>query len=241
MTPTKKLLLLLALTLGACRADNRSSITILGRAASGSDDGCSYAPGGEYDGRPVGILDLAYTGFLTYELPLYVNNELADPADSSSSALSSSKNWLPQAARVRINPSSYVKDYRPNPPLLAFQAENIVPANDNTIEVNSKGVVIFQAISHELGVVLAGVAPPAGEKRRIVLGITLQGRTNDGLDLDTGEWYYPVDLCVGCLTCFNCSPASVPLCAATDVQLSGCGGPGQDSDAACVAPAPTTP
>lgn len=236
MTTTKKLLVLLALAAG-CRADNRSSISILGRAAPSSATTCTYAPGGQYDARPVGVLDLAYAGYQTYELPLYVNNELGDPTAGSETALSSSKNWLPQAARVRINPSSYVKDYHPNPPLIDFRAENVVPANGNTIPVNGDGLVIFEAISHELGLALASVAPPGGDKRRIVIGVTLQGRTNDGLQLDTGEWYYPIDLCVGCLACINCTPSAIPLCAPTDTLLSGCGGPGQDLETVCEPPA----
>jgi hypothetical protein len=226
---TKKILGLLLLALAGCGADNRSSVQIVGRAAPSSPTDCTYAGGGQFLlGAPGGTLDVsaAYGAFLRYHLVLYVNNELADPATQSSSAISSSKTWYARSARVRVNPSSYVSTFHPDPGLLDFAAENTVPADSHGIPVNGKDVVAVEVISHALGMALQGQVP-AGETRRIVLGITIEGDTADGRPLDTGEWYYPVDVCSGCL--------AAPVCTAPNVLKFSCSGPGADAAPACVA------
>lgn len=226
MTTTKKLLVLLALSLGACRADNRSSIVVLGRAAPSSDTDCTYAPGGEFQ-LGAGTLDVgpAYAQFLRYQLAVYVDNQLSDPTDASSATLASSKAWRPDAAKVRVNPSNYVKDTRLSPGLLALSAENTIPMDGQVIQVGGSSVQVVDAISHELGLAIQGAAT-AGTVQRMVLGISLQGHTLDGNFLETAEWYYPVDVCVGCLP--------VPACAG--VLAFTCGGPGQDAPPVCAAP-----
>lgn len=239
MTTTKKLLLLLALALAGCRAQNRSSIVILGRAAPSSPTECKYAAGGEFQMGP-GVLDVgaAYSGFLRYELPLYVNNELSDPAATSDTAVSAAKTWRPDVAKVRVNPPNWVKDNNPSPALLPFSAENAIPLDGQTIPVNGKSVLLVSAVSQELGLAIQQVAP-VGQLSRVVLGISVQGHTMDGEFLESGEWYYSVDVCVGCLQCVGCTTTgTLPICPAGQVAASSCGGPGQDSATACVAPTP---
>lgn len=234
MTQTKKLVVLLALALGACRADNRSSIEILGRAAPSSATDCTFTAGGEF-AMGAGTLDVqaAYNGFLRYRLPLYVNNLLADPTLTNKGTVTSAKAWRPDVARVRVNPASYVSDNRPSPTLLAFQAENTIPMDGQVIEVGGKSVELVDVVSHELGqAIQASVA--AGQVRRMVLGISLQGHTLDGAYLGTAEWYYPVDVCNGCLSCTACS-GTTPICTAPAIAVSSCGGPGQDTETVCVA------
>jgi hypothetical protein len=235
MTKTKKLLVLLALGLGACRADNRSSIEILGRAAPSSTTDCTFAPGGQIDGNPA-VLDVAttYNGFLRYRIPLYVNNLLADPTVVNNATVTSAKAWRPDVARVRVNPSSHVNDVNPSPALLAFQAENTIPMQGQVIDVGGKSVQIVDVVSHQLGQAIQALVTP-GQVQRMVLGISLQGHTLDGQYLDSGEWYYPVDVCNGCLSCTACT-GTTPICAAPAVPASGCGGPGQDQPTVCVAP-----
>jgi hypothetical protein len=63
--------------------------------------------------------------------------------------------------------------------------------------------------------------------QRVVLGITLEGRTYDGARLDTGEWYFPVDVCSGCLV-FSCLDGQI-------AQPTNCFGFAQDSIGRCVA------
>ncbi len=236
MNTTKKLLVLAVLALGACRADNRSSITILGRAAPSSATDCTFAAGGEFQ-LGAGILDLGanYGGFLRYRLPLYVNNLMADPTAANDGAVATSKAWRFDGARVRVNPAAYVSDIGPSPALLPFQAENTLPGDGQVIEVGGKSVLLVDVVSHELGQAIQAAAT-AGQVQRIVLGVTLRGSTADGA-LDTAEWYYPVDVCVGCLACTGCT-GTTPICAAPAIPLSSCGGPGQDTDTICAAPAP---
>jgi hypothetical protein len=230
MNQKKILGLLLLLSLGACDAgDNQSSVQILGRALSTSDTECSYKGGGEMQ-LGGGTLDVSaeYGAFLTYALPLYVNNELADPADTSSAGVTAAKTWYAQTARVRVNPAAYINQFGPNPALLPFHAENVIPLDGHGIPVDVEDVVWVEAVSRALGVAFQGQIP-AGESRQVVLGITIQGKTADGRALDTGEFYYPIEVCSGCL-----SP--VPACADPNVLRFSCGGPGQDTAPVCAAP-----
>jgi len=237
MTTTKKILLLLTLALGACRAQNRSSIVILGRAAPSSPTDCKFAAGGQFLMGP-GTLDVGavYDGFLRYDLALYVNNELGDPTQNSETAVSAAKSWRPDVAKVRVNPSNWVKDNNPSPVLLPFSAENAIPLDGQTIPANGKSVLLVSAVSQQLGQAIQQVAP-AGQLSRVVLGISLQGHTLDGEFLETGEWYYPIDVCVGCLACSGCT-GTTPICPGGTVTATSCGGPGQDSSTACVAATP---
>lgn len=237
MTTTKKLLVLLALGLGACRADNRSSIEILGRAAPSSATACDYAPGGEFDLTPA-ILDVgaAYGGFLRYELPLYVNSLLADPTSATSGTVPSAKAWRFDGARVRVNPADHLGDLQASPTLLPVEAENTIPGDGQVIEVNGSTVLRVDVISQQLGTVLQSRAV-ANQSQRIVLGISLLGHTLDGAELNTGEWFYSLEVCSGCLTCTGCT-GSTPICAAPALPASSCGGPGQDFPTVCVTPAP---
>jgi hypothetical protein len=238
MTTTKKTLLLLALALGACRAQNRSSIEIRGRAPPSSQTECSFTGGGTTFDLRTAILDVGsvYNGFLRYEIPLYVDNLLSDPTEGSTATTPAAKSWLPEVAKVRVNPSNYIKDLHPSPALLAVEAENTVPIQGQSIPVGGKSVQRVLAVSQQLGQVIQAAAIP-GQLSQVVLGISLQGHTADGQFLETGEWYTPVTICVNCLACTGCT-GTTPICPAGTVDVSSCGGPGQDTGTACVAATP---
>ena len=216
----------------AC-VDNRSSIEIDGRAEPSDPTTCTFAPGGLKASAP-GLLDVGSSAQPSYSLVVYMINNLSNPATASPpiigqvpTVVASSKAWTANAAKVRINPSSYTSSFAPNPALLAFQGENSVPLDGQTIQPGGGASTQFvEAVSGPLGAELAPLVAP-GEVKRIVLGITLQGRTLDGAGLDTAEWYFPVDVCNGCLVAPTTCPTGQTLTA------TNCFGPGQDSAPVC--------
>jgi hypothetical protein len=228
MTTTKKILLLLALALGACRADSTGGVTIEHRLtpsalfpASGS--ACSWDPSAPA-WLGAGTMDLATT--LQYDIVFKVNNDLVDPSTTGTGTVSHAKTWHPYAARVRVNPATYVKDFNPSPALLSFSNENTTPADGGGINPSASGVVTVTAISSSLGQLIAGAA--GGMPATIVLGITIQGRTEDHAYLETTELFYPVTVCTGCLP----PPATCPT---GQVAMFSCFGAGQELSAKCSA------
>ena len=221
--------LALALVVAAC-ADNRSSVEIDGRAAPSDTTQCTFAAGGKNVLGP-GLLDVAQSPIWNprYSLVVYVKNDLVDPATLNSGALTSSKAWTANAARIRMNPAGYVGQFNPSPKLAGASPEDVLPLDGQTILPGGSStqyvdaVGVGSAIVQELQGIVTDPTP-----QRIVLGITLEGRTSDGATLDTGEWYFPLDVCAGCL--------AAPTCAAGEVlKQTNCFGAGQDSAPVCVA------
>jgi hypothetical protein len=228
---TRKLLIpVLALVAVAC-ADNRSSIEILGRAAPSDETACTFTAGGEFRQGP-GTLDVSsrfggLPGYLAYQLEVYLNNNLTDPTELSPESLSSAKAFRAEAAKVRVNPKDYTDSFAPSPALLPFQGENTIPLDGATIEPGGKSVQLVDAISPALGQQLAD-ALPVGESRRVVLGISIQGRTLDNQFLESAEWFFPIDVCDGCLL------TGLTACVAGGTISQGnCFGFGQDSRPSC--------
>jgi hypothetical protein len=212
----------LALALAAC-VENRSSIEILSRAAPSDPKTCKFSAGGESQ-MGAGVLDVGVDS-LTYGLAVYVTNNLADPQATAPESLTSSKAWSAIAAKVRLNPKEYVDQFGASPPLLGITDENVIPLDGAVTPPGGSNFQAVDAVSRPLGAKLAA-ALGAGAPRTVVLGITLQGHTLDGARVDSGEWYFPVTVCNGCL--------ATPTCTGTQTLVSGsCFGPGQDSGGIC--------
>ena len=92
------------------------------------------------------------------------------------------------------------------------------------------GTQLVEAVTGPLALQLAENVPDVPtEIRRVVLGITLLGTTADGASLDTTEWFFPLDLCKGCLV--------VPTCTAPQVLVqTNCFSFFQDTPPVCVTP-----
>jgi hypothetical protein len=236
MNTTKIIFAAAALTLAACGQDSRSSVWVQGRAASSSDTECAYAPGGEFQ-LGEGVLDVGpeYSAFLRYELPLYLRNDMQLPVGAGQSA--SGNDFLVENIRVRVNPSSYTSRYNPNPPLLDFATVGGPPARASVAHSGppvaaggGESATVIEAIPSDLGFVLQqAVAAAGGGLHQIVLGISIEGRTNDGTEIEVEEYFYPIQLCQGCLPVPTCTPPAV-------VTFVGCGVPGQDVAPVCVTP-----
>jgi hypothetical protein len=237
MKATKILLAAAALSIAACDQDERSSVYIQGRAASSSDTECTYAPGGEFQ-LGDGVIDVGpeYAGFLRYHLPLYLRNDMQQPVGTGQVA--SGNDFIVENVRVRVNPSSYTSRYHPNPPLLDFGALGGAPARASVahsgppVEAGGgESATVIEAIPSDLGFVIQQAAAAAGPGlQRIVLGISIEGRTNDGTEIDVPEYFYPITVCQGCLPRVVCVAPLVET-------FVGCGAPGQDVAPVCVDPA----
>jgi hypothetical protein len=223
----KRTAVVLLLAVAAC-VDNRSSIEIGGRLSPDSATSCKFAPGNPYFLGP-GVLDVAVSAQPTYQLVVKVTNNLVNPSSVSDEGFDPAKDWTAEAARVTVNPPDYVDRYGPSPALLPFQAQNVTPLDgQTTTKAGGASAQFLTAISGPLGAQLAGLVG-AGTSGQIVLGISLQGHTKDGAYLQTGDWYFPVTVCSGCLappatcaagetvvetSCFGVQDTA-PVCAAT--------------------------
>jgi hypothetical protein len=222
-----------ALALAACTRPNLSSVELLGRAAPQDTTQCQFDANGDRL-LGTGILDVgsAYAGvghYLEYGMAVYIRNNLVDPAVTSSAALTDSKTWRALSAHVRVNPPSFIDTFGANPGVLApacGTCDQFISLDGTGIQPNNQEVVSLRAISQSLGSQLR-TALPANSKARVVLGITVEGVTTDGETLDSGEWYYGVDVCDGCLP--------IPTCPAGQVlSAANCIGFGQDNSPVCL-------
>jgi hypothetical protein len=226
----KRILLAIVVLAAAC-ADNRTSIEITGRAAQSDPKSCTFDPSGKNLLGP-GTLDVSF-GNMTYSTVLYVTNNIADPVTSVPEATTASKAWRASAARVRVNPQDYLDRFGASPALLPFQGENTLPLDGQTTPpAGGKTAQLVDVISRSLGAQIGAAQAAAGDTRRVVLGITLEGLTLDGARVDSGEWYFPVDVCNGCL-----QPASATCADPAQVLVAGnCFGFGQDTVPSCQTP-----
>ncbi len=205
------LAVLLAAAAAAGCADNRVTVEIKGRAAPQDVTTCKYSSTGDFLLGP-GTMDVSAAA-PTYSAVLYIKNNAVDPATSTPGAVTDSKAWRALAAKVRVNPSSYVGDFAPSPPLLGYSAENVLPMDGMTTPPDGASAQFADLIGSAVGAQLKGLVA-AGAKANVVLGVTLQGQTLDGTKVDTGEWYMGLEVCNGCLAGMTCTAPAVltPSC-----------------------------
>jgi hypothetical protein len=209
MTTTKKLIVLLAAALGACGEDT-SGIVIRGRAVVGEPPECAIAASGDFQLGP-GLLDVGPGTRPAYFLPLYLKNSLSVPPTTSGGAPSQQKTWFSHAARVSVRPGG--------------ASATISHAPVGVEAGGGEAGELFEVVNAELGAALQLLAPAGvDERRRVMLDITLEGATQDGEELDTREFSYPLDLCSGCLAAPVCAPGETfaPMCLAGQDTVPVC-------------------
>lgn len=208
---TRSLLLLALLGTVAGCTDNRTTVAIAGRAAPSDTTGvCAFSADGEFQLGP-GSLAL---GGLGYRAVLYVDNTSIDPTGNPPGTGPAANAWRATAARTRLNPSDYTSNYPGT--LLPVQGENRLPLDGITISPGGRAPVFVDM----LGPALAAVAAAAGEGT-VVLGITLEGQTLGGMRVESGEFYFPIQLCTLGSSC------PLPFCKTSEVVAS-CFGAWQD-------------
>ena len=204
--------LLAALALAAvtgCRVENGSSIEITGNALPSDEKKCVFTAGGVND-LSSGQYDPLVGG--PFNLAVYVQNNLVDPNTIAPGSTTDSKGWRPEHVRIRLNPKDYTGQYNPSPALAAVSAADltlpVVPSS--TVEPSGgRATVYMNIVSDGLVAALQGIV---GEQT-VVLGITLEGHTNDGARLDSNEWPFPVDIKPGKFTNVVDLTCTLPLVA----------------------------
>jgi len=224
----RRLLLAAALAAAVGCAENRTTIEIRGHAfPSSTDNGCAFAAGSDLQ-LGNGRLDIAYTGLggygpigqPTYSAAIYIANTGTDPtvSDTTPGTTPSAASWRGVAARIRVNPSDYTDRYPPGPSLVPLGGSIRLPLPGQTIRPGSESVEVVELIDPTLAAALVA-ATPVGQLFRIVVGVTLEGETLGGKRVDSGEWFYGIDVCRGC------SPL---VCSDPAKTLSSCFGGWQD-------------
>ncbi len=182
-----------------CGADNLTSIQVKGRALSSDPKTCKFTPGGEYI-LGNGTYDTLVGG--NFGIVLYVRNNLVNANSINPSADAEANAWFVEAARVRVNPSDYVGAYKPSPALASITGDSVLPATGPVVEpAGGESTVAVNLLSDGIFAALQSVSSGG----QVVLGVTLKGRTADG-KLDSAEWFFPLEICAGCLS----APASCP-------------------------------
>lgn len=215
-------LLLLA---AACGVDNGTSVEVDGRAAPDSATTCAFKAGGEFQLGP-GVLDLAQVPQPVYSLVVYVRNNMADPKLTTPESVTAARAWNGYAAHVRVDPKSYVDAFGPNPPLPVTSLQTTTPLDGQSVQpAGGTSALHVEAVSGTLGAQL-GALLGGGPIRTLVLGIKLEGQTNEGQYIETAEWFFPLKICSGCL--------AAPTCAADQVlKATNCFSSYQDSAPIC--------
>ena len=211
------LAVLAAAALMGCRAENGTDIEITGRAVASDEKTCAFATGGKVR-LGNGVYDPLLGG--PYILPLYVQNNLTDPKIVSPGTTTQSKGWRPEQVRIRVNPKEYTDLYQPSPALAAIPfAESVLPVAASSVAEPAGGqaIYIMSIITDGLLVALQGGAGAGGT---IVLGITLQGRTNDGARLDSNEWPFPIEIQPVSFVDPSPCPTGTTLASACDGQTN---------------------
>jgi hypothetical protein len=222
----RRLILLGAVAVAIGCSDNRTTIEIRGHAfPSDTSSGCKFSATGQLQLGP-GLLDVAYplgygaAGGPTYGAVLYVTNTSADPTKSGTTPGStiSGNSWRALAARIRLNPSDYTSDFPPNPPLLPIALESRVALDGQTTRPGD-ATTQFVTLLEPTVATLVQSAMPAGAPRSLVVGVTLEGETLGGQKVDSGEWFFSIQVCRGCAATACSDPSKV---------LSSCFGGWQD-------------
>jgi len=207
-------------------ADNRTTIEIRGHAFPvDTADGCTFRPESQFQ-LGNGILDVQYAlgyggaGAPTYGAVLYVTNHGNNPttAETTPGSTVSGSSWRALAARVRVNPSDYTSSFPPSPALIPLRSSIRVPLDGLTTRPGQESTQFVQIVDPALGALIAA-ATVAGPPRMLVVGVTLEGETLDGTRVDSGEWFYGIEVCRGCQPTACVDPAKT---------LSSCFGRWQD-------------
>ena len=186
-----------AATAPAC-ADNDMSIFVHGMMAppqARTTSGCTYIPdptSTQLLGS--GTMDAALTN--GYVGVLLVGNQLIPRGDPANTRAESNRVHL-QGAVIKVqDPDGTV--------ISEFTSTSvnglINPQNNNTAGFSLIAVTLIdQATSQQI----AGPLPDFIGRRRVEAHVKVFGRTLGGVDVESGEWSVPIDVCKGCLVDFS--------------------------------------
>ena len=213
------------LTLVGCVDDNVSVFISGNLAPMIEESSCAYDPGSTTF-ISSGKLDVAFGG--SYEIHPIIQNQLQRRGVSG----------RPETNGIHITRAEVTLEgldglpldfggFLPNPfsvPTTVY----IPPASSPDAPGAAAGSIVVVPADYTLSLPVA-----AGSTTTITASVRLVGRTLGDIDIETGDWIFPIEVCNGCLLICEIGP---------DDELVSCN-PGQDSSFfdADLCPTPPTP
>jgi hypothetical protein len=200
-----KQLFALAVVFAGC-ADNRETLFV--RQVNAFDDECVVKPDPGSIFHTGGTLDVAYRG--SYVLTPVMENQMVARENHDSVRVESNGIQI-DGAIVRL----YEAGDQDLPPEETAPVLEFFSYASSYIEPEAIGASIFTAIPPEYterryrdlcGFDPGGYNPGSYNPSTdlVLIGATVQGTTNGGIAVESPEFFFPVDLCCGCL--LTCSP-----------------------------------
>lgn len=195
MARTRSLLvLILATALGAtgCVDDDVSAFVAGPIQPQSNMGGCTYDPGGmlQFDG----VYDVALAT-QSYSLGLLVFNQLQMRGGSGRAEPNGLHITRAEVSLVGLDGAAIDTGGLPNPfsvPTTGY----IPPATD--AQTPGSGIVNVEVVPVSYRDSIAA-AVPVGSSAPLVARIKLFGETNGTINVETGDYQWPIDLCGGCL------------------------------------------
>jgi hypothetical protein len=207
----------------AC-AENNQTIFIRAVQAKSTSGDCVVPADPERARVSSGIIDLALAS--SYSATILVGNQMIPRGDPVNVRAESSRVILKGAVvRVMRADGTEIRAY-------TRLAQGFVePAGGNTPGYGNIAVDIIDAES-AAGI---GAGLQKGQAIRLLARLKVFGTTLGGKDVETGEFEFPVDVCLGCLVRFTPDPTTNECCTGTTqgTQSTTECAPGQDTPSDC--------
>jgi hypothetical protein len=215
----------------AC-AENDQSIFIrqaLAPAQNRQNGACTYTSDPTQPALSEGLVDVAIRD--TYVAALLVGNQLVPRADAQNTRVEPNRAHL-NGAVVRVTDPSGAELGE----FTSLGSSFIEPQQNN---LPSFSPLFVTALDASISAKLLQQVPP-GKPGMVVANIKVFGRTVGGVDIESGEFQYPIRVCNGCLVSFASGddPATqgidcnLPLAENAGGQQLPCA-PGQDEVTPC--------
>jgi hypothetical protein len=197
------MLLALGVMLGPGCAENKSSIFIRGAMVVPSDT-CTVTADSSAALQFRGTFDAGFAA--EYSAVLLVGNQLVRRGNAATLRTETSRVVL-NGADVRIANAAGDTIGEFSVPVSGF----VDPGSGTEPGYGAASVVVVDAATGD------AVAPNDGSRRsvEVVASVILHGETLGGVEIDSGEWQFPIDVCKGCLVFFP-GDADIPGDAGVD-------------------------
>lgn len=207
-----------ALIPAAC-ADNDQSIfirSVLAPPQNRQNGACLYTPDPTQPVISEGVLDLAFRK--TYDPQLVAGSQMIGRGESA--------NTRAESNRVHINGASVRVTDANGGSIAEFSTVGSGFLETQLNNIPSLGIVSISAIDEPTAAKIAPlVGRPVFDYKQVIANIKIFGKTLGGIDLESGEFQFPIKVCFGCLVSF--SGADDPAVTGTDCTLPPATGAGQ--------------
>lgn len=199
LRPTLIFVLVTVASVSGCVADDNPGFFIKHNASP--DTQCMWNESSPALGS--GMLDIGYENARYSVFPVY-NSQLRSRYTANPSRVDTNKIQI-TSANITLTDASGTPLPIPQPSFSVTTSGLVDTALDSTIGVGLGQIQIIPSIAaneiRALGLVAPPTATTAGTYFDMVAHVTVLGRTIGGVDIETGEWDWPITLCDGCLQC----------------------------------------